>query len=124
MEIEIKFRGRSTEDGTLQYGDLARRDDQYAIVTDGHATYINVDPQTISMFIGHTDKNGREIYGRDFIEDDSGRVMLVVWDQKFCSFALDSKGWAYRHFFGEAVFPTDVEIIGNLDDNPELLQSA
>ena len=32
------------------------------------------------------------------------------------------KGWMYNHFFGEDVEPEDVEAIGNIFDNAELLE--
>ncbi len=73
------------------------------------------------QFTGLLDKNGKEIYYQDFVESDSGDIMLVVWIDRLASFALRKKGWAFDHYFGEAVEYSQVKVVGNLHQNPELL---
>jgi hypothetical protein len=47
--------------------------------------------------------------------------MQVSWNPHFASFCLDRSGWMFTHYFREAVNPEQVEIIGNIWENPELL---
>ena len=49
--------------------------------------------------------------------------MLIGWSKKFASFVIDKQGWAYSHYFGEAVNPEKVEVIGNKHENPELIKA-
>lgn len=72
-------------------------------------------------FIGVLDKKGKQIYNSDIIKCGD-EIMLVSWSKKYASFCLDKKGWAFLHWFGEAVDPDKCEIIGNLHENPDLLK--
>jgi len=73
----------------------------------------------IMQYIGLKDKNGEKIYEGDLCRDSSG-VSRVVWNDKFASFCLCRKGWLSSHFFGEAIDPKDIEVIGNIYENPEI----
>ena len=48
--------------------------------------------------------------------------LVVAWREELASYCLTKKGWMYQHFFGEAVDACDCEVIGNIFDNPELLE--
>ncbi len=72
---------------------------------------------------GLKDCKGVEIFSGDIVKNGED-VMLVGWSDKFASFCLEKEGWAFRHFFGEAVEADKVEVIGNIHQNPELLQAA
>jgi len=71
-------------------------------------------------YTGLTDRNGKGICEGDLCRDSTG-VSRIVWHDTFASFCLVRKGWLSSHFFGEAVDPEDVEVIGNIYENPELL---
>jgi uncharacterized phage protein (TIGR01671 family) len=75
------------------------------------------------QFIGLEDKNKRGIYRNDLFKDSTG-VSLVGWNSKFASFCLQRNGWMFDHFFGEAVDPEDGEVVGNIHENPELLEGV
>lgn len=66
------------------------------------------------------DWNGRKIWENDIVR--CGTKLRVSWNHFKASWVLSKKGWMYNHFFGEAVEPEDVEVIGNIFDNPELLE--
>lgn len=76
------------------------------------------------QFTGLHDKHGKEIYHKDFIKSNGGDIMLVVWRDDLASFALRKKGWAYDHYFGEAVDPGNTEVVGNIYTNPELIENG
>jgi len=73
------------------------------------------------LFTGKQDKNGKDIYAGDILRDSTG-ICLVSWNDNFASFCLQRNGWAFDHFFGEAVESEDTEIIGNVHQNPGLLE--
>ena len=76
----------------------------------------------LEQFTGLHDKNGKEIYEGDITKDSTG-LCLVVWNPFFACFSLRRDGWMFDHFFGEAVDPFNCEILGNIHENPELLNA-
>ena len=86
---------------------------------DNEETYV-VDPNTICQYTGLTDKNGNKIWENDVVKDN---VVFgtVVWDEKHVQFMIDDEfdgHQEYTDWWGE------VEVIGNIFDNPELLKGG
>lgn len=80
------------------------------------------DGTPVMQFTGLHDKEGKEIYKGDIIVSNGGDVMLVGWREDLASFVLQKQGWAYDHYFGEAVDAGNTKIIGNIHQNPEILK--
>lgn len=76
-------------------------------------------PETVGQFTGLTDKNGKKIFEGDIVEVIHVGVYLCRWDEGNCEFGLinenESLGIAY-------VSPYDIVVIGNIHDDPELLE--
>lgn len=86
----------------------------------GDCRIYEIDPETICQYTGLTDKDGKKIWENDILE--CGMRLRVSWHHFKASWVLSKKGWMYNHFFGESVEPEDVEVIGNIFDNPEFLE--
>jgi uncharacterized phage protein (TIGR01671 family) len=82
----------------------------------------DLDKCVVMQYVGLKDKNGKEIYEGDVIDYGTDKNMVVMWHQKFASFVLRKEGWAFAHFFGEAIEHSDkCEIIGNVFEHPNLV---
>lgn len=130
MKREIKFRAWDGDKKEMHLPEYTDKED-FHILSDGSIVYTqeygydrheltNRRPDTwvLMQFTGLHDKNGKDIYEGDILD---GRI-LVTWRNDLASFALSKQGWAYDHYFGEAVDPGHTEVIGNIHQNPELLQ--
>ena len=65
---DIKFRGKNILHKSWQYGSLAKDKPQkaYYIIDNEYGRGINVDENTIGLFTGLHDENGKEIYERGY----------------------------------------------------------
>ena len=125
---EILFRGKRTDCDAWVEGDLiqAFRGNQLSscsIMPNTPTAYCwKVDPKTVGQYIGLTDKNGKKIFEGDIVECVSGGEQAVIsWLKYFACFGLSFDGWCCG--FDDYDFsPNDFKAIGNIHDNPELME--
>jgi hypothetical protein len=119
---EILFRGKLADNGYWIFGSLFTRiNERYIIPLPIVTSKCLVDPATVGQFTGLTDKNGKKIFEGDIIENIDGRA-IVFFDKTPCGFymrfldAYDDTPLDMGEMWDET------EVIGNIHDNPELLE--
>ena len=81
-------------------------------------TCIEVIPETVGQYTGVTDKNDTKIFEGDIVTMPSyhgGKHKTVVYF-KNGKFAVDGSNYSFKD-----ICPRNMEVIGNIHDNPELL---
>lgn len=111
---EILFRGRRSNNEWFT-GDVHFIGNRVEICS-GYCG-IMVQPETVGQFTGLTDKNGKKIFEGDIV-DVEGVTYRCRWDEGNFEFGLVNN----KESFGIAYAPHCIEVIGNIYDNPELLE--
>ena len=131
---EILFRGKRVDNGEWVYGWLCRVGDKYAnIVEKDTEVLCSVSTKTIGQYTGLTDKNGKKIFEGDIIKivpdydysDDYSISKVYSYNGVFCvDYHGDDFDSTALGFLEDYLPDGDFEVIGNIHDNPELLEVA
>ena len=148
---EILFRGKRADNGEWVYGAYQppvewggrKWDVSIACVTEhGWLDDIPVIPETVGQFTGLTDKNGEKIFEGDLLDgfeypfyrsEDNAHNYFgeIVWFDKAGAFGLVTHKYPTSNVRGISAGNCDYieefdlgewEIIGNIHDNPKLLE--
>lgn len=90
-----------------------------SLVNNGRTTMFEVIPETVGEYTTLTDKNDRMIFEGDIVtmpKYGGGRHRSVVYF-KNGKFAVDGSNYSFKD-----ICPKNMEVIGNIHDNPELLE--
>lgn len=88
--------------------------------------WVEVDPNTLCQFTGLTDKNGKKIWEYDICEmvyDGTIHIYVVVWDKTELDFKGTNGKENYGCNFEYLGCCEEIVVIGNIFDNPELLEA-
>ena len=137
MEDRYLFKAKRIDNGEWVQGYLVydNRDKLYRIIMEiqySTGTFITtgnaprVDSSTICQCTGLKDKNGKLIWENDIVRDEHGNFYKAFWQNNYYQFSwicvksdvfsIGAKWdlWSFRSF--------EIEVIGNIFDNPELLE--
>lgn len=136
---QLRFRGQNIK-GQWHYGlvthDTDKDSDYDWFISNkaGKPYAFGAIEKTIGQYIGLDDKNCRMLFDGDIVKDRFGRILRIgVWNYRFCFIAISETNFHHADFFDwierdnrsdDETFPTvemNVELIGNIHDNPELL---
>ena len=131
---EIVFRAKRTYNGEWVEG-------YYIHIPEGEGTYdeerhliqqihnngiigfsVDVIPETVGQYTGLTDKNGKKIFEGDIVVcelfEETGQI---AYHESEAMFVVEFDTWLtdFDHLYGK-----DLEVIGNIHDNPELLKGG
>ena len=122
---EILFRGKQADNEKWVIGYLSSKHTITIQTPCGHTDEIVICADTVGQFTGLTDKNGKRIFegdvakvlqGKDkdiaYVGFENGAFMLYPKTGNIYERTL----WSYWYN------DWDVEVIGNIHDNPELLE--
>lgn len=85
-----------------------------------HTVYYEVIPETVGQYTGLTDKNIKKIFEGDICKDSLNFVFAVKWDEKNSRFL----GYTSKQKLIYVGKEPKVEVIGNIYDNPKLLEAT
>ena len=128
---EIIFRGKRIDNGELVYGDLTQDRDLETAYIQGHDYYTDdcgpqrepfccdVDPETVGQYTERKDKTGIRIFEGDIVKIDSFIYQVEFRYSEWEFRILSKKVYCFPNFDSHT---GECEIIGNIHDNPELLE--
>lgn len=133
MEDRYLFKAKRVDngewvvDGLVRYGFNGK--EKYYIVPDYASDLyaMEIDPNTICQCTGLKDKNGKLIWENDIVKDEQGNLYKAFWQSNYYQFSwvcvkseifLIGTKWDLYRFKS-----SEIEVIGNIFDNKELLES-
>ena len=79
--------------------------------------WFEVIPSTVGQFTGLTDKDGKKIFEGDIVSLGGDEIGVVEYDDDCAGYRLSGDGCSLCVSYGN-----DRLVIGNIHDNPELLE--
>lgn len=115
-------------------------DEQHVIMRDGFSDWnmprntvvYEINPSTLCQYTGLTDKNDKKIWENDIVKcpkrKEEYELYRVVWRNDFADFGVEpiKPKFKAKYPIGLSdectIYGRNYEIIGNIFDNPELLE--
>lgn len=130
MEDRYLFKAKFDDSDRWVKGQLVEVNDTYLIIPN-HASkilagwfstsnIIEVKKDTICQCTGLKDKNGKLIWENDVVKINNSKVNTLITFRDFEIICTIPNEKYYKH---RLEYDTEYEVIGNIFDNPELLES-
>lgn len=129
---EILFKAKRIDNGEWVEGYYVKKYDllgkrHLILYVDNYVRWVcaEIDPETLCQFTGKTDKNGKRIWESDvvwLVYDGKEHIYQIVWDNSELDFKATNGEENYGSNFEYLLCCDEIEVIGNIFDNPELLQ--
>ena len=144
---DILFRGKTKAHNKWVYGwycgkilnhDMSSTEESSQIIDDKTLYWHTCEPETCGQFTGLTDKNGKKIFDGDvvkFTDSPFGYSYIGVVCFNEGSFCIKYEYWKKEKFHrigqtdkwqdmgASGIVTYQYEILGNIHDNPELLEN-
>jgi len=129
---EILFRGKRQDNGEWIEGLLMAFSPRTAVAQIGTFTEfahyvrcdrsLGVDPSTVGQYTGLKDNNGQKIFEGDVVDilTENDEIGVVAYEDG--GFLVNADGFCVDFHFN--INGRDLEVIGNIHDNPELLEGG
>lgn len=131
---DIKFRCWDTENKQmLKVQELDFEDTFYggrlSIRADMYNDYFDIEDMILMQYTGLKDKNEKEIYEEDIVKINDEIIAKVIWDNDYLGYFLYANEENSIDSFENGEQPLydywgSIEVIGNIYDNPELLEKG
>lgn len=144
MSREILYRAKAIKDNEwvqgayCHYDDIKDngKDDCDYIIEKHNGEYFpfrEIIPETVGQFTGLTDKNGKKIFEGDIVKDGAHTFKVCYYDYGWFCYCISSKGYILplHKYFRIGQWDNcenndfrKLEVIGNIHDNPELMEKT
>lgn len=129
MEDRYLFKAKFDDSDRWAKGQLVEVNDTYLIIPN-HASkilagwfstsnIIEVKKDTICRCTGREDKNGKLIWENDIVKINNSKVNTLITFRDFEIICTIPNEKYYKH---RLEYDTEYEVVGNMIDNPELLE--
>lgn len=130
---EIIFKAKRKDDGKWVDGcyqkryDLLGNEEHLIFHADSYKVweYAEIDSETLCQFTGLYDKNWKRIWENDVVWlvcDGKEHIYQIVWDNSELDFKATNGEENYGTNYEYLLCCDEIEVIGNIFDNKELLQ--
>lgn len=121
---EILFRGKRIDTGEWVEGYYSGEDCELpwtlpikkdSIIVKGVGLWVDIQSETLGQYTGMTDRNGKKIFEGDIIKGVGDELFVIEWHNgQFIAKCLHDWLFMFEAKTGE--------IVGNIHDNPELVE--